>query len=576
MDRNLSWKYIYHQRKHNKSGPILVGDLPLKTQNDLYNVLNPPSAPTNINQDDPLAFLLQNGRNFSHRRTARDLETLQILLHLQGQEEREINLVGGRKYWIDEPTPFHEEIRANWEQFARVVEGKDQLEDMEIKDIVIPPAPFFAEKMVPALQKPSLVRLDLINCNLTSGDFESVAQLLKKVPALISLGLSRNEIGVSDAKALSAAMTKHKVLSFVDLSECGLGKSEDILPLLLKGSKKLNGLDLSRNEFETKSLLLIAKFLSTHKAITILNMGGSKFGEKSVTAFNKAVEKNKTLEELSFASTKITLSTSIQRSLVLNDKLLHVDLSGNKLLLDAQKRIIKHVKRNPPLSVLTLGVCGLSNKCAEGLCNALKRNTNLTHLNIEYNNFNDKSVPFFVDALRNNSTLITLQMSGNKLKVQGGRKALIKGALCDPTSLQTIAESNHTCLVTLNSGSNGNYATHENEFRNINALENEGQKIRYKVIVALFTMKTIKLKQSDFQHVPLELMPRLIELVQLQMGYGKYGRGIWKAPIRAKGSNPRLTRVYEVVHGWSMMPSLFAVSYYYIHHSCVCYFSRIS
>jgi hypothetical protein len=121
----------------------------------------------------------------------------------------------------------------------------------------------------------------------------------------------------------------------------------------------------------------------------------------------------------------------------------------------------------------------------------------------------------------------------------------------------------------LNKGNNGNHVTNENGFWNINALENEGQKIRYKVVLSLYTLKTIKLKQYDFQHVPLELMPRLIELVQQEMGYGKYGRGIWKAPIRAKGSNPRLTRVYEVVHGWSMMPSLFAVSYY--HHSYVCH-----
>jgi hypothetical protein len=121
----------------------------------------------------------------------------------------------------------------------------------------------------------------------------------------------------------------------------------------------------------------------------------------------------------------------------------------------------------------------------------------------------------------------------------------------------------------LNKGNNGNHVTNENGFWNINALENEGQKIRYKVVLSLYTLKTVELKQCDFQHVPLELMPRLIELVQQEMGYGKYGRGIWKAPVRKKGSNPCLTRVYEVVHGWSMMPSLFAVSY--IHHSIVCH-----
>ena len=271
MDYYTSSLYIYRQGRQRpwdqRNDPIMVGDLPLKRKNHLQNIL---TTAAGVTSDDWM------GRN-RYRNTAHALENLQVLLHLQGQEEREVNLVGGsarRWGWgNNKQTPYHEEIRANWEQFARVVEGKDQLEDMEIKDIVIPPAPFFAEKMVPALQKGSLVRLDLINCNLTSGDFESVAQLIKKVPALISLGLSGNQIeNASDAKTLSAAMAKHKVLSFVDLSKCGLNKSEDILPLLLKGSKKLNGLDLSFNKFEAKSLLLIAKFLSTHKAITVLNL----------------------------------------------------------------------------------------------------------------------------------------------------------------------------------------------------------------------------------------------------------------------------------------------------------------
>jgi len=94
--------------------------------------------------------------------------------------------------------------------------------------------------------------------------------------------------------------------------------------------------------------------------------------------------------------------------------------------------------------------------------------------------------------------------------------------------------------------------THENEFRNINSLDDEGQKIRFKIIAALFTLETIAFNSSDFQNVPLELMPRLLELVQQELGYGRYGREVWKAPIRAKGSNPCLTRVYELVHGWTM------------------------
>eukprot|EP00984_Skeletonema_dohrnii_P001808 scaffold594_cov71-Skeletonema_dohrnii-CCMP3373.AAC.6 len=551
---HLVCKYIYRQSKdrpwEQRNDPIMVGDLPLKRKNYFFRALDwlddepPPPEPE---------------RPCTNYATAIALEHLQVLLHLEGQETEAVILGGGRSSLYDSGrTPFLEAIRANWEQFSRA-QADNQLEDFTISDMTLPPAPFFRNHIVPILQNDTLMRLDLIDCELGSSELQGVAEILKKCPTLTSLCLKQNQIeNVDDATVLSSAMAKHKGLFFVDLSSCGLGRNDEILSVILKGCKKLNGLDLSGNEFGSKSLAIIAKFLSTHKTITILNLGGSGFDDESVTSLNKAVEKNKTLTELSLASTKITLSTSIQRSLVLNDKLLHIDLSKNSLGANGAKYIAKHLKKNPPLSILSLRRCSLPNKSAEGLCNALKRNTNLAHLDLNYNNFNDRSVPFFADALRNNSTLLSFHMSGNNIKVKSGRKDLIQLALCDPTSLQSIAESNHTCLVTLNSGKNGNFHTNEDKFRSINALENEGQKIRYKVIAALFTLKTIEFNPREFQHIPLELMPRLLELVQLEMGYGKYGRGVWKAPVRAKGSNPRLARVYEVIRGWSMMPSLFA------------------
>ena len=439
-------------------------------------------------------------------------------------------------------------------------------------NMTLPPAPFFQNHLAPILQNNTLTRLDLINCNLGKDEFFSIAEILKKVPTLISLCLKESKIThITDASVLGAAVGKHKGLSFVDLSYCGLGKhilkNDDILTPVLNGCKKLNGLDLSGNEFGPKSLALIAKFLSSHRNITILNIGTNVFDDESVKALNKAVEKNKTLEELCLASTysdstNMTLSTEFQRSLVLNDKLMNIDLSRNELEASGAKYISRHLKKNPPLSILSLVGCSLPNKSAEGLCNALKRNTNLAHLDLKGNKFTEKAVPFFVDALRNNSTVLSLDISSNNIKMSG-RAELIRGALCDSTSLQTIAELNHTCQVRLNCGNNGNRITYEDGFRNINSLENEGQKIRYKVIASLFTLETIKFDPLHFQSMPLELMPHLLELVQQEMGYGKYGREVWKAPIRAKGTNPRLTRVYEVMHGWSMLPSLFAVSYYH-------------
>jgi len=533
-----------------RNDPVMVGDLPLKQQDYLLRVLDAENPPP------PTEHSLRDRNHYK----ARQLESIQVLLHLEGQKTEAVAIDGEM---LRENAPYHEEIRANWEQFTRV-QANNQPESFKLKNMTLPPAPFFRNHIVPILQNDTLVSLDLIGCNMGPDMFQGVAEILNKCPTLITLGLAKNNFeNVEDAKALSLAVSKHKGLFFVDLSTCGLGGKDDILSLLLKGCKQLNGLDLSWNGFSSGSLSVIANFfLSNHiKTVTILGLRGSSFDDKSATLFNKALEKkNNTMEQLSFASTNVTLSTDIQRNLVLNDRLLHIDLSGNSLGKIGAKYIAKHLKKNPPLSILSLKGCGLPNQSAKSLCNALKRNTHLAHFFLDDNKFNDSSVPFFADALRSNSTLLSFHMSGNNIKVKSkfGRRELINRALCNPDSLQTIAASNHTCLVTLNSGKNGDRRTHEDKFRKINALENEGKKIRYKVIAALFTLKTIEFNPREFQHIPLELMPRLLELVQQEMGYGKYGREVWKAPNRAKGSNPRLTRVYEVVHGWSMLPSLFA------------------
>ena len=82
-------------------------------------------------------------------------------------------------------------------------------------------------------------------------------------------------------------MSKHTGLSSVDLSKCGLGENDgDILPSLLKGCKKLNGLDLNGNKFGPKALAIVAKFLASHKTITILDLGGNEFDHDSITSLN--------------------------------------------------------------------------------------------------------------------------------------------------------------------------------------------------------------------------------------------------------------------------------------------------
>lgn len=122
-------------------------------------------------------------------------------------------------------------------------------------------------------------------------------------------------------------------------------------------------------------------------------------------------------------------------------------------------------------------------RSADVLIQSLKSNTNLEHLDLSRNNITDKSVPAFTDALQNNTTLLSLDLSYNNLKVQTGRKGMLK-VLCDVSSLDSIANnSNHTCSMLIAGCNYG--GTYEDELMKINALDNEGEKIRYKVVLTL-------------------------------------------------------------------------------------------
>lgn len=220
-------KQLIRRPRDQWNDPIMVGDLPLKRARYLDRVL---SGGT----DDEFRF--------GFRPEARDLAAVQVILHLAVQEDDAIVLERNAYSWdstlrrtLLRRAPFHEEIRGHWEQFVEKLGDKTELDHFEITNISLPPAPFFADNIVPILQNSSLMRLDLKNCNLTSSEFQGVAQLMKNRPTLVSLCLSRNEIeNVADAKALSAAISKHKGLSFVDLSKCRLGESDEILSLFLK------------------------------------------------------------------------------------------------------------------------------------------------------------------------------------------------------------------------------------------------------------------------------------------------------------------------------------------------------
>lgn len=557
-----------------------------------------------------------NWRSNGYRGCPQDLERLQHLLHEQGRKQDgeedypyEAGAYTDRADWQQVPIhtekqhivtvvskykprfrqsesndtiPYHEDLLPRWEAFATALKGRTQLQGLEIDNIILPPSSFLEKKMFPALSKNThLISLQLSNCGLDADGITAISKFLNKKSSssLTNLDISSSAMTLKAAKSLASAMKKHKELSFVNLSKCSLGESQDVLSVLLDGCGGLDNLVLDDNSINSEeAIALVSAFITDNNTLTVLSMYKNNLGNENAKVLGKALKNNTMLSHLCLGLNQLDLP-SIIGSRKATQNLTAIDLSGkwwlditywseenrkaarqsqNKIKMPGVKVLCKLLSRkNSALVELNLSSIGMPSRASKFLGPAMKKNKTLQHLYLSDNSFNNNSVPHFVDALRNNTTLLTLDLSKNNITVDNGRLALLRGALLDISSLQAIGESNHTVALTMGKKLK-NHITNEVEIRNINMLDvSEGEKIRLKVVFAMFTLETELFTPRAFEDIPLELMPRLLEIAQQEIGFKGYGKGVTKRKSRGRGvEDPTLQRMYDVIMGWNT-PQLF-------------------
>lgn len=292
-----------------------------------------------------------------------------------------------------------------------------------------------------------------------------------------------------------------------------------------------------------------------------LGIGKGDNAKSNAKLLKQCLEKNATLEQLCLGSNSFGLSDRVLSTVLSGIKssalLTHLDLSGNEIRrMPSVKLLAKYLSsKSQTLIELNLNNNSIPGKPAIIIMQALKKNTTLEHLSLRRNNITDQSVPAITDLLTHNTTLRSLDLFNNNFKVKGGRKTLLN-ALCDPTSLDSITNnSNHTCSLTIVGRNYG--GTHETELTKMNTLENEGQTIRYKVVFAMCKLNKELYNPRIFDDVPLELMPKLLELVQQEVGCKGFGNGIVDS-VKKRNTINRLNRLYETIHQWPSFPLLFS------------------
>jgi Ran GTPase-activating protein (RanGAP) involved in mRNA processing and transport len=307
-------------------------------------------------------------------------------------------------------------------------------------------------------------------------------KFIAKNTTLVTLNISKNNIESEDiVKDLAKAIKKHPALCNVNLSYCKLAGGNAALEKMLTACKSCEHVEIGSEEFDSKCVTAVAKFIEKKSSVTSFSLTGATVDKENKKLISEALVKNKTIEMLSFQNNKLALPGIIQstkagfKSL---SRLTHLELSHNSLPAAGAKAMAKFLE-GADCKVVTLDLSSnhLTTKGASFLLPALKKNTSLQHLDLSKNWLNDGVAPIVIDMLQNNSTLLELNLKFNKgmknvkeervrrswysntrtiiPRQDGGRFAVVRGALFDTKSFDSIVGSNHICAVEMSGKNQG-------------------------------------------------------------------------------------------------------------------------
>jgi len=474
-----------------------------------------------------------------------------------------------------------------YEYFAEGIQHRTSLEEFKVINYNLPQSPWLEKNILPVLeQNRKLTVLELSNCSLSADDLTLLTKFVAENKTLSTLNISRTNIESEDAvKALASAFKKHPALRKVNLAYCSFTGGHGMVDKILAACRKCDSLEIGHKDFDSKCVENIANFLRKKHSLTSFSLVGAPVDKDNKRLLSEALVQNKTIEKLRLHSNQLQLPAVIRgtkKVMKALSRLTHLDMSNNRFPVQGAKVMSKFLEE-PDCKLVSLIMSNnhLTTKGANELIPTLKKNTSLQHLDLSSNWLNDQCAPAVIDMLLNNSTLLSLNLSKNKsLKASylekgsrsrweydeneesgsrwkyvakdGGRAKIVKGALFDLTSLESIAACNHTCAVKMSGCNLGN--THEETIRKINALEVcEVKKIRHKVVLALNKVKRDLYESSNFKDLPLEVMPYLLEMLQQRLSQTDFPRS-----LKTRGDATTLNRLYVSIKTWQTLPLLFA------------------
>ncbi len=186
------------------------------------------------------------------------------------------------------------------------------------------------------------------------------------------------------------------------------------------------------------------------------------------------------------------------------------------------------------LETLTMSSNNISSVESTLLPDFLATNPRLILLDLSGNEFNDNDAVFIANALRSNTTLKRLV-----IEVGDDGNETLRVAVCDESSLNSVADSNHSCSIETEYGVDGN----ETDSREIN----RSRKIYSLLASRHETMSNVQ----HFGDIDVKLLPKILAAVQKYSNMNVAWDTSYCVDVKA------LSIVYEVMRRWDKVSPLY-------------------
>jgi len=301
----------------------------------------------------------------------------------------------------------------------------------------------------------------------------------------------------------------------------------DIMVPALQSMNNLKKLGFKCTDLGNDGWQRLISVLKRNSSLHELYINGDNIDDVSFTSiFSEALKEHPTLEQLIYYNGGLNNNATALRVILEGcTRLNHVELTDN-----------------------------LGSEAVEVLADFISGNHPTAYIFLKHNKITDSDTILLASALYKNTNLLQLGLRDNYITEEGERTLF--NVIFDPTSMDSIVESNHRCVPHICNITNqtiwSQIPSLEREVFKINLDDDMSiqQKIRKNVILALCRQDGELFDLSHLNGLPLQLMPRVLGMIQEH----SLSRTEGFAEIQLE--KDALSRLFHTLRGWEL-PLLF-------------------